>query len=251
MGLIKTNKQYDNLITFGCSFTQGHFLGERGSWGFQLAKLLDCNHINRGAGGSSNYSIMNKVIKYCETNDMTNSCVGVQWSEITRREVWSEEQKKYVVFNLNTLKLYDENKPPSVPFDINKLFKNKEFFEPIWFDLEENTIRTIQSIILLKNYLLSKNIDFIMYEGIGSITDQFYPYNNDFPIVNFEDDRILLKNNIRENIILDKTFFTKYGPMMPFMLAHPLFDYDENDGHPSMEFIKWWIKEMYEYIKTN
>jgi len=251
MGLIKTDKQYDNLITFGCSFTHGHFLGEEGSWGFQLSQLLNCNHLNRGAGGSSNYAIMNKVIKYCETHDMTNSCVGVQWSEITRREVWSEEEKKYVVFNLNTLKLYDKNKQSPIPIDVDKLFKNKEFFEPIWFDLEENLIRTITSMILLKNYLNSKNIDFIMFEGIGSITDQFYPYTFKFPITNFEDDRVLLKDNIRENILSDKTFFTKYGPLMSTMLNHELFNNEENDGHPNMKFVKWWVNEIYEFIKTN
>jgi hypothetical protein len=59
--------------------------------------------------------------------------------------VWSEKEKKYVVFNLNTLKLYDKNKPSPIPIDVDKLFKNKEFFEPIWFDLEENLIRTITS----------------------------------------------------------------------------------------------------------
>ena len=251
MSLINPNKKYDKLITFGCSFTHGHRLGEEGSWGYNLSKLLNCNHVNRGSGGSSNYAIMNKVIKYCETHDITNSCIGIQWSEITRREVWSEEQKRYVVFNLNALKLYDKNKPSAIPLDVDKLFNNREFFEPMWFDLEENTIRTIQSIILLKNYLSSKNIDFIMFEGIGSITDQFYPYTFKFPITNFEDDRVLLKDKIRENILSDKTFFTKYGPLMSTMLSHELFNNDENDGHPNIEFVKWWVDEIYFYLKEN
>lgn len=251
MTLIKTDKKYDNLVTFGCSFTHGHFSGEEGSWGFQLSQLLNCNHINRGAGGSSNYAIMNKVIKYCETNDMTNSCVGIQWSEITRREVWSEEQKRYVVFNLSTLELYDKNKPSAIPLDIDKLFKNREFFEPMWFDLEENIVRTITSIILIKNYLKSKNIDFIMFEGIGSIKDNFYPFELNDGLQNFEDDRILLKTRIRDEILNDKTFFVKYGPMMPFMFNHDLFDSNENGGHPNTNFVKWWVKEMYEHIKTN
>jgi hypothetical protein len=103
MSLIDLNKKYDRFVTFGCSFTHGHFLGEEGSWGFQLSKLLNCDHINRGAGGSSNYVIMNKVLKYCETNDMANSCVGVQFSEYSRREVWSKDEKRYFVFNLGTL----------------------------------------------------------------------------------------------------------------------------------------------------
>jgi hypothetical protein len=249
MSLINPYKKYDRLITFGCSFTHGHRLGEEGSWGFCLSKLLGCNHINRGSGGSSNYAIMNKVIKYCETHDMSNSCIGIQWSEITRREVWSEEQKRYVVFNLKTLDLYDKNKPSAIPLDVDKLFNNREFFEPMWFDLEENTIRTIQSMILLKNYLSSKNIDFIMFEGIGSIMDQFYPYLFKFPIVDFEDDRVLLKDNIRKNILSDNTFFTEYGPLMSFMLKHELFNNEENDGHPNMEFIKWWVNEIYNYLK--
>jgi len=249
MSLIDLNKKYDRFVTFGCSFTHGHFLGEEGSWGFQLSKLLNCDHINRGAGGSSNYVIMNKVIKYCETNDMANSCVGVQFSEYSRREVWSKDEKRYFVFNLGTLDCYDKNNFTS-PFDISDLFSNREFFEPIWFDIEENIVRTITTMILLKNYLNSKNIDFIMFEGIGSVKDNFYPFElNDSP-KNFEDDRIYLETRIRDEILNDNTFFTKYGPMMPFMFNHDLFDPNENGGHPNMKFVKWWVKEMYEHIKT-
>ena len=49
----QTNKKYDNLITFGCSFTGGHHLGEEGSWGYVLSNLLGCYHVNKWGGGSN------------------------------------------------------------------------------------------------------------------------------------------------------------------------------------------------------
>jgi len=48
--MIKASKKYENLVTFGCSFTTGHLLGNEGSWGFSLAKLLNSGHVIKVEG---------------------------------------------------------------------------------------------------------------------------------------------------------------------------------------------------------
>ena len=78
MGLINPNKKYKNLITFGCSYTTGYHIGEEASWGYQLSLLLGCNHINKG-GSQTNYNIWVDLMNYCETHDMTDCCVGIQF----------------------------------------------------------------------------------------------------------------------------------------------------------------------------
>ena len=114
----------------------------------------------------------------------------------------------------------------------------------MWFDDNENILRTITSILTVKNYLENKNIDFVMFEGIGTIADE---NTNVFTLDKYN--KLLSKTYIN-SILNDKTFFNKYGPMQPFLFSHPLFDPNENDVHPNIEFAKWWADEMYEDIKN-
>lgn len=245
MSYINPNKKYKKLVTSGCSFTQGHFQGEEAAWGYQLSQLLGCEHVNRGFGGSSNYIILNKLIKYCETNDMSDCCVGVQWSEVSRREYWLDDRKQYQ--SLNYVALHDEHFTHS---DTNKqmyfLKEQKEFFKSIWWQDDENVLRTINCMLLAKSYFISKNIDFVMFEGIGSIID--YDFNIPIDKKNDINDMVLLEKSYRENLLLDKHNFIKYGPMMPFMFNHKLFN-EDNGLHPNLEFVKWWAKEMYDNLK--
>jgi hypothetical protein len=249
MALINPNKKYKKLITFGCSFTQGHLLGETGSWGYQLSKLLGCEHVNKGGGGSSTPSIVQKLLKYCETNDRTECCVGIQWSEKNRREMWEKSTQKYVTFNSVTIEHVDvHNDKEEFVFIKNNL----NFFLDTMFDDKENVLRTLNSIILSKNYLISKNINFIMFEGIGSILDVPHKIDKNYDDnTNHINDLFLLDDDFKRELLNDVTFFKKYGAMSPFMLTHKLFENNINDGHPNLSFLIWWVNEMYNYLKEN
>jgi len=178
---------------------------------------------------------------------MSNSCVGIQFSERNRREMWSSDTNSYETFNLSTVEINNEN---FLTKNLKFIKNNLEFFGDIWFNDGENLLRTTIAMLLIKGYLESKNIDFIMFEGISTISDDlklgkirmsttYHRYGE------------LLEKNFRSKILTDKTFFTKYGPMQPFNRTHPLYDKIINAGHPNSEFIKWWVDEMYEHIKDN
>jgi hypothetical protein len=85
-----------------------------------------------------------------------------------------------------------------------------------------------------------------MFEGISTINDEIDTKN-----VEYNRYAKLLDINFRRNLLNEKTFFKKYGPMQPFNRTHPLFDETKNGGHPNSEFVKWWANEMYEHIKDN
>ncbi len=227
MSFIKINKKYNKLVTFGCSFSDGWIYGKENSWGFFLSELLGCGYVNYSNSGSSNYAIMSNVVRYCENNDMSNCCVGIQWSERNRREIWSKDNNEYITFNLSTL-----TSKNTVPKEIEVLKNNVEFYSDIWFDERENVLRTIQSMILIKNYLENKKIDYVMFEGIGSISDEYSPLNKDEKIID-------ILNNFE--------FFTKYGDMRSHMLK--IDEWDKNDGHPNPQYAKWWSNEIYNYLK--
>ena len=243
MPLINLNKKYDKFVTFGCSYSNGHELGITASWGHIFSKLIDCDHYNYGFNGSSNNIIMNNVVKFCESNELKNIAIGVQWSEWSRREIWDESKKIYNSFNVATIEQLDLTRK-----NFDKLIfikENEEFFVSLWFDYEENILRTIQSMILVKNYLENKNIDFVMFEGLGSILDMFYP--NKQKIYN-HNDLTLLSDEFKLSILNDKCNFSKLGDMRSLMKNHPLYE-NINDGHPNPKFLEWWCLEMYNDIK--
>jgi len=256
--MIKSYKNYENLITFGCSFTSGHLLGDEGSWGFALSKLLNCNHVNK-SGGGSNTNMLTNIINYCENNDMTNSCIGVQWSEVTRREYWDDNNNRFNTLGLGTFdpehKILERD---NSHYDSLSFIKNNySFFGPMWFNLSENLLRTIIAMISIKSYLKNKNIDFIMFEGINSIktiNKSFYPENYKTDINHYGssqgNDFSLLRDEIRISLLNDDTFYSELGDWMNAMYEHPNFDTKLNDGHPHQEIVDWWVGNIYQHIKN-
>lgn len=247
MGIIRLDKQYEKLYVVGCSFTTGHHQGKLGSWGTYLAERLNCECQIGGAESSSNYSIISQVVNLCETYDMSNSCIGIQFSERSRREMWSSEKNHYETFNVATIQINSEE---YLSKNLKFIKNNLEFFDDIWFDDKENLIRTTISMLLIKGYLESKNIDYIMFEGISTISDNL-TVNKPKNLNVFNGFDKLIDKNFSSQILNDKTFFNKYGPMQPFNRTHPLYDSEINKGHPNSEFVKWWVDEMYNHIKDN
>lgn len=242
MSIIRLDKQYNTLHVFGCSFTVGFIEGKNASWGTHLANKLNCKCEIHAMDSSSNYNMISELIEVCESNDMSNNCVGIQFSERSRREIWISDDLRYESYNLNGLELNEEE---NLLDELKFMKKNIDYFAPILFDDRENLLRTIISIVTIKNYLKSKNIDYIMFEGISTINDNLY-----FEYSHNRYKKIISKE-YRESLLNEKTFFNKYGPMQPFDWGHPLYDKNKNDGHPNSEFVKWWVDEMYEHIKNN
>lgn len=241
MGLIRLDKQYDKLYAAGCSFTTGYMEGPIASWGTHLAKKLNCQAIIDGVNSNTNYHMMMGVIELCENTDMTNNCIGIQFTERSRREMWSINKSEYRIFNYATLSLNDYE---HLYDELKFLKKNIDDISTFYFDDRENLLRTVTSIVMLKNYLENKNIDYIMFEGISSIGEDV---KNTEQLKHHK----LLDKKYRDNILSQPTFFSKYGPMQPFDRSHPLFDVIKNQGHPNSEFVMWWVDEMYEHIKNN
>ena len=240
MAVINPNKKYKKFLAFGCSFTSGHNYGEDGSWGKYMGEMLGCDYGLYGIGGSSSLSVLSRIIGHCETNDMTDCCIGIQWSEWTRREIWISDENRYTAFNLSAIKLSPQ---------FFHMKKHLDFFGPFFFEPMENIVRAINSMVLAKAYLESKNIDFVQYEGIGSILDECHPLPKD--TVDSLDIQ-LIKDPYKLKLLSDPTFFTKYGSMMRFMFNHELFvdDPAKKDAHPNPAFAEWWAGEIYAYLKS-
>lgn len=244
MALISSKKQYKKLITFGCSYTAGFNLGEKAAWGYHLSQLLGCEHFNMG-GCQTNYNIFVDLLDYCEKNDMTDCCVGIQFTDVSRREYWDMEQKKYHSFGLGELKSFGGNVDTYYNGVIDK---NLEFFDKIWYQRDENLLRTIHSILICKNYLENHNIDFIMFEGIHSIMEVWFEKKEGLL---FRNQMGLTSMEYRQSLLNDVTFFTELGDLHKTQQSHPDYNTDENITHPSVGVVKWWTQAMYDYIVKN
>lgn len=231
--IISGDKKYSKLITVGCSYTTGYLQKEKAQWGEYLAEHLGCTHELHATDASSNYYIHNSLINYCERQLKKDFCVAIQWSEMTRREIWLESLNKYLAFNLATLNLSTNSHISEMRF----MERHKEFFSRIFFSTDDVVWRTVNSMISIVSYLRQNNIDFIMFEGINSIMDYDTNDNLNFPI----------STDFKKNLLDSDEFFTKYGDMHNHMKTHELFNLD-NGGHPNSDYIKWWTSEMYEYI---
>jgi hypothetical protein len=237
MGKIQVNKKYDFLVTTGCSFTSGHLLEEEGQWGEYLADKLNTQHINLSQQASSNYFIYNALINFCEKNKNKDFCVGIQWSEFTRREIWLKSKGDYICYTHNDLlnPYIDENDHEEFLF----MRKYHKEFTTMFVDMDDMLWRTIMSMISITSYLKYNNIDFVMFEGIGSVMD--YESNN----------KVLpIDNNFKKSVLSNQEFFTTYGNMRDYMVTHELYK-NVNDGHPNIEFVKWWVDKLYNYLSTD
>jgi hypothetical protein len=101
-------------------------------------------------------------------------------------------------------------------------------------------------MILVKNYLISKNIDFVMFEGIGSIMD--YLPNFGVEDLHIKPTLQLFSPKIRKGILNDDTFFSDCGDMYSAMNQREDFDINENVGHPTLPICEWWADELIKYM---
>ena len=183
------------LITNGCSFTRGHdvndvsadvqnnkysysivpedyTLGEKTSWAFWLSKFSNKELYNISIGGSSNEYIALKLINYIEkqTDDFTDDCfVIVQWTECIRQMVWFESE-------------LSDSWMGRQPEDGNSKWCtiSTQYFASDWdgqtFDplfsyfssIEAALSKTYFSMLSVKNYLESKNIRYLFFDGINN-----------------------------------------------------------------------------------
>jgi hypothetical protein len=243
MGLIRLDKKYDEFYSFGCSFTTGYIEGWNKSWGYYLSEKLNAKPIVQARNGSGNFTLMMDVLTICEMNKNKNIAIGIQLTERNRREIWVNDKNVYNSFNYATLTL---NSKKELDKELHIFSDYVNELSPLLFNDFENYIRTLTSIMMIKNYLENNKIDYVIFEGMVAISD-YKDFQKNAP-QNLE---LFVKDDFVTPILESNTFFKKYGPMQPFCRTHELYDVNKNGGHPNSEFIKWWVDEMYEQIKNN
>jgi len=255
-----------NLLTVGCSFTEGHYLGKEGSWAYYLSQLTNTNLINKGSGGASNEFIMNRLLEELElhSNHIKDDIfVIIQWSECMRSSVYynhptNENLSRW--FSITPQELLND-KPQNNNDENILLYKNKEAFYPFYSLIEPTLSRTYSNMLFVKNYLENNNIPYLFFDGINNHKlfmkgKEWYlrastKQNSDFK-VDVDIKLPLINPLIFEKLYESKYFFNELGISMNEWLYEMGDSYSEgNEGHPNALGSSEWAKILLKYINNN
>ena len=163
------NKKY--LVTNGCSFTEGHSLGNEGAWPKFLGEKINLEVINLAKGGSGNDTITWRTIEFSETNkDLAkDSLYVIQLTECLRYQVYYDNlvdapQEWHVtpVCFQRTMDSYKTGNGAS-----KWIYKNRDELVYIYSNITFSLYKTLQNIITLTSYFESNGYPYIIFDGIN------------------------------------------------------------------------------------
>ena len=274
------------LIANGCSFTEGHHLGNDGSWAKFLGEKLNLEVINLGKGGSGNDSINWRTIEYSEIyKDIAkDSLYVIQLTECLRYQIYFDDfvnnPIEWQVTPMCFIKGMDWNKNGN---NVQSwIYKNKEELVYIYSNITFALYKTLQNIISLISYFESNGYPYIIFDGINdhkpfehngslylkeSYTDNI---NEEFKVKTKKDVDInnikqtyidrwngyFIHENLVENIFSNKKVFKEIPTMMKFVMELGLknhkdseYYFRENGGHPNIEAADQWANVLKNYIE--
>lgn len=181
-------KQYNKILSFGCSFTEGGGLNSpayhnylqgitrkgdndvkpeyieymnANAYPAQLAKILDCEFENYGTSRSSNGLIFKKLYeRTSDIQDGTNTLVTIQTTLLSRIMLYLDKEDEFITMNN-----FD-----GLP---NSVAKYYETYLREFFNRSVEFKKLIQNIDVYTAYLRSKNFDVVwmMYETVDSVSE--------------------------------------------------------------------------------
>ena len=279
------NKKY--LVANGCSFTEGHMLGNEGAWPKFLGQKLNWEVYNLGKGGSGNDTITWRTIEFCETNkDIAKDALFViQLTECLRYHVYydnlvtqPEEWHVTPMCFQRTMDAYKTGNSAS-----KWIYKNRDELVYIYSNITFSLYKTFQNIISLTSYFEANNYQYIIFDGINdhkpykfegsyylkesntdNINDEFKiktnldlkSENNWLSNVVHRTNGYFIDEKLIENIFANPKIFKKIPVFFKYFrnlggLNHqnPEYYFEGNQGHPNIEACEIWSDILKEYIE--
>jgi hypothetical protein len=176
-------KQYDLLLSFGCSFTQGgglndpryhKFLGtgltsskeldeyaNLNSYPKYLADQLACDFINFGRGAAGNEYIFQRAYEECKKHTNENVLVTVQSSILSRMMLHAADSDDDYIINTHT----------NQPEHVGNYYKT---FIQYFFNKEKEFKKLIRNTDLLQTWLTANKFDFVFIGFEGNLPNEYF-----------------------------------------------------------------------------
>jgi hypothetical protein len=167
------NKKY--LITNGCSFTEGHYMGSTASWATYFAKNNNLKLLNLGKGGIGNGYIISNTIQYSIINKeiAENAIFGIQLSEVLRTLMCLDfpdtiGYPKY--WHITPVQFIHEHTFDN--WDLNEhhnkfIYKNRYALSPFFINITHSVSITINALINFINFCEKNNYPYFIFDGIN------------------------------------------------------------------------------------
>jgi hypothetical protein len=276
------NKRY--LVANGCSFTEGHILGNEGAWPKLLGEKLNLEVYNIGRGGSGNDTITWRTIEFCQIKEdvAKDALFVIQLTECLRYHIYYDDMKNYptewhvtpLCFEKN-MNVYKEGNSAA-----QWMYKNREELIYIYNNITFSLYKTLQNIVTLTSYFESKGYPYIIFDGINDhkphkhADGEYYlkesqhdNFNPAFKITSkFENDykRYLVKRDqgfvvteeFINNVFNNPYIFKEIPVMLKYLLNKGIKEFNDtehylkgNSGHPNLEACDVWTDILKNYIE--
>lgn len=264
-------KKYKYLITNGCSFTEGHSLGNDGAWPKFLGEELDLEVINLAKGGTGNEIIIQNTINYSVLNpDVSkDSLFVIQLSECLRYLINWDGVDNSMYWHLTPSQFIGNNGFDNwdLDFPITKaIYDSRNHLGQFYTNITFSLIKTYWNIINFVNFCEGNNYSYLIFDGINN----HIPYKNDekwylssssgdekYEIVVEETDNLkeFIKHQQSPILLYDLIEYIKglkYYHNSPTLLSFIIdrdnglnSEYHEgNQGHPNELGAKMWAKHL-------
>lgn len=270
------------LVANGCSFTEGHMLGNEGAWPKFLGEKLNLEVVNIGKGGSGNDTITWRTLEFCEIKKdiAENSLFVIQLTECLRYHVY-----------------YDDMRTPPQEWHVTPLcfqrhmnhykygngaskwiYKNRDELIYVYNNITFALYKTFQNILSLTSYFESKGYPYILFDGINDHkpfkhNGNFYlkesnsdNINEEFKIKTYFEDferhitrregGYFINPNLINNIFSNQFIFKEVPALLKYLIDKGLKEYGDdtyyfkgNSGHPNLEACDIWADILKNYIE--
>jgi hypothetical protein len=274
------NKKY--LVTNGCSFTEGHILGNDGAWPKFLGEKLNLEVINLGKGGSGNDTITWRTLEFCEMkkNIAQDALFVIQLTECLRYHVYYDDMQnapqEWHVTPLCFHRHMDSYKNGNSA--AKWIYKNRDELIYVYNNITFALYKTFQNILSLTSYFESKGYPYILFDGINDHKPFKYDgehylkesnsdnINKEFKIKTYiedfekhilrREDGYFINENLINNVFNNSFIFKEIPTMLKFFFDKGMQDFNDNEyyfkgnhGHPNLEACDIWADILKNYIE--
>lgn len=178
------------LIATGCSFTEGHKLGESGSWATYFAQNNNLKLINLGKGGSGNEYILTNIVQWSKLNKdiADNAIFGIQLSESLRTLVCldfpeNDSYPKYWHITPSQFIREDGFSGWDLSEHHNKfIYDNRYKLAPFYLNVTNSVLITINAIMGFVDFCRVNNYSFFIFDGLSKCIPE--KVNNKYKLIN-------------------------------------------------------------------